>query len=389
LVEYAPYAIMVVGGFVSLWLNRIQPFLVLLSIFLVNVLFFYFAPSEQISIAQSVLFPVVSLLLPLNIFVWSLLPEKGIQHQKYNGFVAVVFLLQALFFYLLMTELPLDLVENISLPVVAGSKIYHLTFASTLMFLIAGFVLSVRLNSFSQLRIFNHSVVFILLLMAFALNQYMHDGVLAWVSSIAGLMIVLSLVFDAHHIAYTDELTGLKGRRALNESFMGLGKRYAMVMVDIDHFKQFNDTYGNDVGDQVLKMVAAILDTVSGGKAYRFGGEEFTLIFKNKSADYIIHEIERLRVDIASEMISVEIEDKTTAVKRKTKPTLKEVGVTISLGLATPDKQHTTPEQVLKFADEALYKAKKSGRNKLDVAKKANQSVKRPRGKKPPIIDKD
>lgn len=380
---------MVVGGFVSLWLNRIQPFLVLLSIFLVNVLFFYFAPSEQISIAQSVLFPVVSLLLPLNIFVWSLLPEKGIQHQKYNGFVAVVFLLQALFFYWLMTELPLDLVENISLPVVAGSKIYHLTFASTLMFLIAGFVLSVRLNSFSQLRIFNHSVVFILLLMAFALNQYMHDGVLAWVSSIAGLMIVLSLVFDAHHIAYTDELTGLKGRRALNESFMGLGKRYAMVMVDIDHFKQFNDTYGHDVGDQVLKMVAAILDTVSGGKAYRFGGEEFTLIFKNKSADYIIHEIERLRVDIASEMISVEIEDKTTAVKRKTKPTLKEVGVTISLGLATPDKQHTTPEQVLKFADEALYKAKKSGRNKLVVAKKANQSVKRPRGKKPPIIDKD
>ncbi|WP_460187336.1 GGDEF domain-containing protein [Thiomicrorhabdus hydrogeniphila] len=365
----------------------------LFSIFLVNLLFVYFAPSEQVSIAQSVLFPVVSLLLPLNIFVWSLLPEKGIQHQKYNGFVASIFLLQALFFYWLMTELPLGLVENISLPVIANSKIYHLTFVSTLMFLIAGFVLSIRLNSLNQLRIFNHSVVFILLLMAFALNQYMHDGVLAWVSTIAGLMIILSLVFDAHHIAYTDDLTGLKGRRALNESFMGLGKRYAMVMVDIDHFKQFNDTYGHDVGDQVLKMVAAILDTVSGGKAYRFGGEEFTLVFKNKSADYIIHEVERLRVDIANEAVCVEVKDKSAPAKRNAKrnakPTVKEVSVTISLGLAAPDKQHTTPEQVLKFADEGLYKAKKSGRNKLVVSKAANQPVKKSRGKKPPIIDKN
>ncbi|WP_321323760.1 GGDEF domain-containing protein [Thiomicrorhabdus sp.] len=387
LVEYAPYAIMVIGGFISLWLNRIQPFLVLFSIFLVNLLFFYFAPSEQVSIAQSVLFPVVSLLLPLNIFLWSLLPEKGVHHRQYNGFVAAAFLLQALFFYWLMTELPLAWVASIAQPVFPGSKLYHLTFASTLAFLIAGFVLSMKLNSLRQLRIFNHSVVFILLLMAFALNQYHQLGVMAWVSSIAGLIIILSLVFDAHHIAYTDELTGLKGRRALNESFMSLGKRYAIAMVDIDHFKQFNDTYGHDVGDQVLKMVAATLDTVSGGKAYRFGGEEFTLIFKNKSIDSIIHELERLRVDIAKEVVYVQVEDATNTAKRgKAKPAVKEVSVTISLGLAVPDKKHTTPEQVLKFADEGLYKAKRAGRNKLVVAKDAEKPARKPRGKKPPIV---
>jgi len=380
---------MVIGGFISLWLNRIQPFLVLLSIFLVNLLFFYFAPSEEISIAQSVLFPVVSLLLPLNIFVWSLLPEKGVHNNQYNSFVVVVFLLQALFFYWLMTELPLAWVASISQLVIPSSKIYHLTFASTLAFLLAGFILSIKLNSLRQLRIFNHSVVFILLLMAFALNQYHQAGVMAWVSSFVGLIIILSLVFDAHHIAYTDELTGLKGRRALNESFMSLGKRYAMVMVDIDHFKKFNDTYGHDVGDQVLKMVAAILDTVSGGKAYRFGGEEFTLIFKNKSIDSIIDELERLRVDIAKEVVYVQVEGAKNPTKRaKRKPDLKEVNVTVSLGLAAPDKKHTTPEQVLKFADEGLYKAKKTGRNKLVVAKGTEKPDRKPRGKKPPIVNK-
>lgn len=363
LIEYAPYAIMVIGGFVSLWLNRIQPLLVLLSVLLVNVLFSYYAPSEQVSIAQSVLFPVVSLMLPLNLFLWSSLPEKGVQNRSFNSLILAIFVIQAMFVYWLMNELPLHLIESISLPVLPDLKLYHLSFASSLAFLLAGFVLSLKLNYQKQLRVFNHSVVFILLLMAFALNQYTQEGVLAWISSVVGLMVVLSLVFDAHHIAYTDELTGLKGRRALNESFMGLGKRYAIAMVDIDHFKNFNDTYGHDVGDLVLKMVASILDTVQGGKAYRFGGEEFTLVFSNKSVDKVNEELERLRVAVANEVIYLNPKSNAKPTKNKAQP--KPVSVTISLGLAEPSSEHSTPEEVLKFADEGLYKAKKQGRNKL------------------------
>ena len=285
------------------------------------------------------------------------------QNQTFNSLVLALFVLQAMFVYWLMNELPLQWIEWISLPVLPDLKLYHLSFASSLAFLVAGFVLSLKLNYDKQLRVFNHSVVFILLLMAFALNQHAQEGVLAWVSSVVGLIIILSLVFDAHHIAYTDELTGLKGRRALNESFMGLGKRYAIAMIDIDHFKNFNDTYGHDVGDKVLKMVASILDTVQGGKAYRFGGEEFTLVFANKSVDKVNSELERLRVAIANEVIY--LNPKSNAKPTKNKPEPKPVSVTISLGLAEPDAEHSTPEEVLKFADEGLYKAKKAGRNKL------------------------
>jgi len=75
----------------------------------------------------------------------------------------------------------------------------------------------------------------------------------------------------------------LPSRRALIERLPSLGRRYTVAMVDVDHFKNFNDTYGHDAGDQVLRMVASRLGEVSGGgTAFRYGGEEFTILFPGK-----------------------------------------------------------------------------------------------------------
>jgi len=80
------------------------------------------------------------------------------------------------------------------------------------------------------------------------------------------------LVATSYRMAYHDDLTGLPGRRAMNEVLLQLGSRYAMAMVDVDHFKRFNDTYGHDVGDQVLRMVASRLGVVSAaGKLFDTG----------------------------------------------------------------------------------------------------------------------
>ena len=116
----------------------------------------------------------------------------------------------------------------------------------------------------------------------------------------AGLMLSLSVLQDTYNMAFRDDLTGLQSRRALNEQLMGLGRRYVVAMVDVDHFKRFNDTYGHDVGDQVLNMVAGKIDGVKGGgKAFRYGGEEFTVIFSRKKAADIMHHLEELRKTIA------------------------------------------------------------------------------------------
>src|SRR3990167_5951921 len=94
----------------------------------------------------------------------------------------------------------------------------------------------------------------------------------------AGAIMLVSLLQESHRLAFRDELTGLPSRRALEEGLHGLGPAHAIAMVDVDHFKKFNDTHGHDIGDQVLRLVAAQLRKIGGGgKAYRYGGEEFTL----------------------------------------------------------------------------------------------------------------
>ena len=191
----------------------------------------------------------------------------------------------------------------------------------------------------------------------------------------AGLIQAVSLLRSSHAMAYRDELTRLPGRRALTERLKGLGPRYSLAMVDVDHFKQFNDTHGHDVGDEVLKLVASRLDRVrSGGKAFRYGGEEFCIVFPRKRVEQCIESLEELRTAVAGYQMTLRDKEKrpvdTQEGERRrgdmaTRVRSGTLTVTISLGLAEPSEDATTPEDVLKAADMQLYRAKKMGRNRL------------------------
>ena len=112
------------------------------------------------------------------------------------------------------------------------------------------------------------------------------SGALFFYSGTAGLILVFAVLEHGYDIAFRDELTGLPGRRAFNNVMEQLGGTYAIAMCDVDHFKRFNDAYGHDVGDQVLKMVAAKLSQVGGGgRAFRYGGEEFLVVFRGRYSD--------------------------------------------------------------------------------------------------------
>lgn len=163
------------------------------------------------------------------------------------------------------------------------------------------------------------------------------------------------LLIDSHKMAYIDDLTQLPGRRALNERLVSLSKRYAIAMLDVDHFKNFNDTYGHDMGDVVLKRVAKnVARVTNGGKGFRYGGEEFAIVFANKSKQDVQEALELVRKSVESEVVSL-IQPKN---KNKT------VSVTISIGAAFA-KSDRKAEDVIKKADDCLYKAKKAGRNKV------------------------
>ena len=189
----------------------------------------------------------------------------------------------------------------------------------------------------------------------------------------AALCILWGVLRSSHAMAYRDDLTGLPGRRALNERVKMLGRRYTIAMMDIDHFKRFNDTYGHDVGDDVLRLVASRIRRMSGGgTAYRYGGEEFCVVFARRSLEECLEVMEDVRVEIADYKMS--IRDQAMRPKRTregarqrgaTKLGKDEVRVTVSIGVAERGEGNLDPESVLKAADKKLYQAKRGGRNRI------------------------
>ena len=185
----------------------------------------------------------------------------------------------------------------------------------------------------------------------------------------AGLILVVGVIEATYFIAFRDQLTELPARRAFNSALLELGGRYSVAMVDIDRFKKFNDEHGHDVGDQVLKLVATQLGEVSGGgKAYRYGGEEFAILFPGKARDDCEPHLERVRQAVAEATFTVRsrMRPRTKPQKpRKSRRRRKQLSVTVSIGVAERNDRYTTPEKVMKAADRALYRAKDGGRNQI------------------------
>lgn len=179
-----------------------------------------------------------------------------------------------------------------------------------------------------------------------------------------------SIVEHSFRLAYIDELTEIPGRRALVEALDDPGQTFTLAMLDVDHFKKFNDTHGHDVGDQVLRMVAARISTVSEGSAYRYGGEEFTLLFPGKTTDDVGEELERIRGLVEASPLFLRGKDrpkKKPKNPRKSPKKKPSVSVTVSIGVATRRPSETW-DRVMKRADQALYKAKEGGRNRVAEA---------------------
>ncbi|ODN70014.1 PleD family two-component system response regulator [Methylobrevis pamukkalensis] len=162
-------------------------------------------------------------------------------------------------------------------------------------------------------------------------------------------------------LAMTDGLTGLHNRRYLDSHLAPLvtqansrGNDLSLLIVDIDHFKAVNDTYGHDVGDDVLREFARRLTRNVRGVdiACRLGGEEFVVVMPDTDQPFALMIAERLRERIAGELFPVA-------------GGLKDLEITVSIGLATAIRPHDTPERMLKRADVALYSAKRCGRNRV------------------------
>lgn len=327
-------------------------------------------PMSQIETQK--VFVLLAILFPINWLVLSFSKEQPPLSPL--GLMAVALGLAQLFIgYLLVNyEMSFDTWLSTWLQVQtlnwAQQPVYVLLLSALCIFVLA-------LKSYKQRQRFDIDTCAIVMVGTWMLARFEIANISTLTTIGIELILFGTLLANSYQMAFHDELTKLPGRRALISDLKHASRNYCMAMTDVDHFKKFNDTYGHDVGDDVLKLVAAKLGQVSGGgKAYRYGGEEFAVVFRGKEAPACRPHLEALREVIGDYDLVVrdpkvrpdsdkEGRQQRGQSSKKTKTT----HVTISLGLAQREPGESY-EQVMKRADEALYKAKENGRNRLELA---------------------
>ena len=382
--EAGAYFVLLAAAGMSVWFNRGRAFVAAASLLLAYAGYRIGLDFGAESFAARAVYTAAVLLVPLNILVALLLPERGVSYHgdyRWLFIVAGELLLatwiassgrsalsgtawQELLGHWLLRSPHAQLLGSPLL----GRLMFCAAFAAAVWRAWprkGGPVSPIAVGQAGALAAF-------FIACEWAANQAVF-GVFA---AAAGAILIVAMLQESHRLAFNDELTGLPGRRALQEAMAGLGPHYVLAMADVDHFKSFNDTHGHDIGDQVLKLVAARLAEVEGGgRAFRYGGEEFTVLFTDATLDEAMQHLDALRASVAAYRMAVRGEDRPKAKelgeKLRTPDTEemqapeKMLSVTISIGGAGPGGTATTPAQVLKAADEALYRAKRGGRNRV------------------------
>jgi diguanylate cyclase (GGDEF)-like protein len=178
----------------------------------------------------------------------------------------------------------------------------------------------------------------------------------------AGLILIIAAYAEVYRSTYYDELTGLRGRVALDQALFNLGSRYAIALIDIDRMKHINSAHGYPAGDQALRMVATKIAAMPGdGETFRDDHNKFVVVFPGKPVTDIAFHLEALRK--AVEASPVTPPTRRRLFRKSDAPT--NIPVTISVGIAERDERRTTPEQVVKSAEVALARAKSVGGNQV------------------------
>jgi diguanylate cyclase (GGDEF)-like protein len=324
-----------------------------------------------------VAFEAIALLLPLNFILLTFFPERGYQGRSLFWFLALLFFESVFVAAIARPDQPVLTLLHFS-PL--GSIHSRLPQPTLLLFVVALIYLLVRLVRFQKPTIIG--MFWSLIATWLALNAGGVGKVGSAYFGVAALILASSIVENSYALAYRDELTGLYSRRAYNDALLRLKPPYAVAAVDIDHFKSINDTYGHDIGDQVLRMVASKLTRVGGGgDPYRVGGEEFTILFPGRTGKEIVDTLELLRLNIESSTFRVRSGDERRKVQRSADRRSKgkkaetprlnpssavSLSVTVSIGIGESQPKLSSDE-IINQADKALYRAKRSGRNRIET----------------------
>jgi len=369
IIPYLSYLLLVVAGGLAYRFNQSKIFYLALAFILIqSITTGNIVRWDNLGIAElDIVYSLIAILIPLNVVVFSLVKERGI-FSRWGWlkmfFIFVQFMGAA---WIVGSSPPaiMSVINGEFLP----WNLRLIPGIAPISLLILGLSIMIVLLQVRLTKSF-FSTISVGIILGTAMLVHWRDIPLSVpiLNAAIGLMMIIYIIQNSYSMAYLDELTEIPGRRAMREELMKLGGNYVVAMVDIDFFKKFNDKYGHDVGDEVLRMVAAKLDRVTGGgRAFRYGGEEFVIIFAGKDLAYALPHLEKLRENIAGSAFSIRGKDRPKNKPATIKPAkqVNKVSVTVSIGAAEKGQGRDKAGDVLTAADKALYRAKNAGRNRV------------------------
>lgn len=367
---YGTYAVLALGAVVGLAFRRGRVVFGLMTLALAYASYAGLAHSTPANFYARTVFAAVCVFVPLNLAGLSVLRERGVFNiygmQRF-GVIAV----ESVFVLWVLLAGRQEITTWAYSPLIAtqmlvSSPVPQLGLAAMALSLVVSAAVWIARGTPTELGFVGAIIASGIAAFGITVPQLFAVFIAA-----GGLIFTIAVLQDTFRMAFRDDLTGLASRRDLNESLMGLGGSYAIAMLDVDHFKKFNDTYGHDLGDQILKMVGTKIGAVGGGgRTYRYGGEEFTVLFPGTDLEHAIPHLEALRKQVEFYKLALRAPDRPLDPKNANRHAggfraEKSVSVTISIGVAERSDKLATPDAVIKAADKALYRAKEKGRNRI------------------------
>jgi diguanylate cyclase (GGDEF)-like protein len=384
--SYAFYGVLIAGLLLTWRFHSSRIFSALLVLFLAQQAISYFSsslnPGHALKPGSNVL-AALGLLLPLDLVLLSFQKEKGFAVANLAP-TGVLLFVESVIVAILCRPETASATQRIAHHVISPAP---LPFAAQLGFAAAAVILLIRFFLFRKPA--ENGLLWALAACFLALRFGGVGRIPTAYFAAAAFLLAGAMVETSYLLAYHDELTKLPSRRAFQDALLRLEPPYSIAMLDIDHFKRCNDTYGHDTGDQVLRMVASRLARVSGGgQAYRCGGEEFAVLFPGKSTADVLDHLEQLRADIEASTLRLRGPERRQEMRgpdrrnqrqrgRRTGHAIRqlaqtaasnEISVTASIGVATSKQGNQSVEDVINAADKALYRAKAAGRNRIETA---------------------
>lgn len=362
LIMVMPYVTAFLAIFMSIWYQNSNSFY-LVSFALLSYIFIYMSQDHPPMLVETV--TMLSILFPVNVVWLSFSKERGII-STYGRNKAIVLLAQLLWVFIsfrIKSNVPVS--QDIN-QVYIGIKVP----AMVLYILAVGLLLSCYILKKRYM-----DLIYVAVLITSIVSFYLSNRIiLVAIFTSAIFVIMVIAMFDvSYSLVFYDTLTEVLSRRALEHELLKLGSRkYAIAMIDLDFFKKINDRHGHDIGDEVLKMVASILkNTLNRAKIFRYGGEEFVVLFTGKGYNEIMAQLELARKTIEQRPFIIRSENRPAEKPDKPGEYSKGkeiINITVSMGLAQKTNLLKTSYDVIKKADEALYKSKSCGRNCITSA---------------------